>query len=222
MMSDHDHYGEYAEERHRHYDLERDDETAQRDIRRLQEDVRELHTLLDDALGRIRELGSADTRLAAALRKAAAGHEETRRTGLADETHLAIAEELAGAFTVFADCMDEPGPGPAAMKRFMREHPLTPVREPDGEPDDASCPETSNSRHCGHWYEGGRCCACGLTGPEPDDPDQPTNRDIEPEPEGWHDDPGPADYDPGPEADDEGGMPAYRHILPEDYGRGQS
>ena len=55
-MSDHDHYGEYAEERHRHYDLERDDETAQRDIRRLQEDVRELRSQLDDALGRIRQL----------------------------------------------------------------------------------------------------------------------------------------------------------------------
>ena len=55
-MSDHDHYGEYAEERHRHYDLEREDETAQRDIRRLQEDVRELRSLLDDALDSIRVL----------------------------------------------------------------------------------------------------------------------------------------------------------------------
>lgn len=140
-MNDHDHYGEYAEERHRHYDLERDGEAAQRDIRRLQEDVRELRSLLDNALDQIRELGSADMRLAAALRKAAAGHEETRSTGLADETHLTIAAGLAGAFTVFADCMDEPEHGPAAMQRFMREHPLTPVREPDGEPDDGPDPE---------------------------------------------------------------------------------
>jgi hypothetical protein len=28
--------------------------------------------------------------------------------------------------------------------------------------------------------------------------------------------------DPGPEVDDEGGMSEYRHILPEDYQRGQS
>ena len=54
------------------------------------------------------------------------------------------------------------------------------------------------------------------------DPDEPTNREIEPEP-GWTT--GPRireDYDPGPEADDEGGMPEYRYILAEDYQRGQS
>ena len=49
-MADHDHYGDYAGERHRHYDRERDDETAQRDIRRLQEDVRELRALIEDAV----------------------------------------------------------------------------------------------------------------------------------------------------------------------------
>ena len=31
-----------------------------------------------------------------------------------------------------------------------------------------------------------------------------------------------SDDDPGPEADDEGGMSEYRYVLPEDYGRGQS
>ena len=61
-MSDNDHWhyaGDIhggAEEHHRHYDLERDDETAQRDIRGLQEDVRELRSLLDNALDRIGEL----------------------------------------------------------------------------------------------------------------------------------------------------------------------
>jgi len=36
--------------------------------------------------------------------------------------------------------------------------------------------------------------------------------------------PGPdgEECDPGPEADDEGGMSEYRYILPEDYQRGQS
>ena len=35
------------------------------------------------------------------------------------------------------------------------------------------------------------------------------------------DEPEPEPYDPGPECDDEGGMSEYRHILPEDYERGQ-
>ena len=55
-MTDHDHYGEYAEERHRHYDLERDDETVQRDIRDLHEDVRDLRATLGLAEERIRNL----------------------------------------------------------------------------------------------------------------------------------------------------------------------
>ena len=61
-MSDNDHWhyaGDIhggAEQHHRHYDLERDDETAQQDIRRLQEDVRELRSLLDNALDRIGDL----------------------------------------------------------------------------------------------------------------------------------------------------------------------
>ena len=61
-MSDNDHW-HYAsdihggaEQHHRHYDLENGDEAAQRDIRRLQEDVRELRSLLDNALDRIGEL----------------------------------------------------------------------------------------------------------------------------------------------------------------------
>ena len=45
------------------------------------------------------------------------------------------------------------------------------------------------------------------------DPDEPTNRDIEPETEGWHDDPGPDDYDPGPDVDDVGGMSEHRYLV---------
>jgi len=26
------------------------------------------------------------------------------------------------------------------------------------------CPETSDSQHCGHWQDGGKCCACGQLG----------------------------------------------------------
>jgi chromosome segregation ATPase len=34
------------------------------------------------------------------------------------------------------------------------------------------------------------------------------------------DEPKPAEYDPGPEIDDEGGMSEYRYLWPEDYERG--
>ena len=42
------------------------------------------------------------------------------------------------------------------------------------------------------------------------------------DPEEGDDQPEPEEYDPGPEADDEGGMSEYRYTLPEDYQRGQS
>ena len=130
-MADHDHYGEYAEERHRHYDLERDDETAQRDIRRLREDVRELRAELDSVLGRIRDL-----------------------------------DRLRPTCTV--------------------------------------------------------CRGATATQQTASDPDEPTNREIEPKPDGWHDGPDPEHDDLGAEADDQGGVSEYRYVLPEDYGRGQS
>ena len=139
-MSDHDHYGEYAEDRHRHYDLEREDETAQRDIRGLREDVREMRSQLDDALERIRNL------------------ERLRPT--CTVCHDATATQQTASGPACADCVG--------------------------------------------------------------DPDEPTNREIEPEPDGWYDGPDPEDHDPGPEAGDEGGMSEYRYVLPEDYGRGQS
>ena len=37
------------------------------------------------------------------------------------------------------------------------------------------CPETSDGQHCGDWHEGGKCGACGQTGPDPDD-----DEDLEP------------------------------------------
>ena len=40
--------------------------------------------------------------------------------------------------------------------------------------------------------------------------------------QGQDPDPGPEEYDPGPEIDDEGGMSEYRYVLSEDYERGQS
>jgi hypothetical protein len=73
--NDHDHRGEYAEtghthnfwdlndaaeRHHRHYDLENDDEKAQRRITGLQDEINGLRRQLDDALDRIRAL-EADT-----------------------------------------------------------------------------------------------------------------------------------------------------------------
>ena len=61
-MSDNDHWHYVsdihggAEEHHRHHDLENAGEAAQRDIRGLREDVRQLRARLDNALDRIGDL----------------------------------------------------------------------------------------------------------------------------------------------------------------------
>ncbi len=52
----HDHDGDYAEKYHRHYDLETDDKTAQQGITCLRDEVAELRRQLDDALNRIGDL----------------------------------------------------------------------------------------------------------------------------------------------------------------------
>jgi hypothetical protein len=64
--NDHDHRGEYAErghthydyaeEHHRHCDLERDGESARHGLNELRAAVRELRDQLDEALGRIADL----------------------------------------------------------------------------------------------------------------------------------------------------------------------
>ena len=99
------------------------------------------------------------------------------------------------------------GPDPDRPETWaFGEAPVQPLR-----PDEVGgyvCPETSDGQHCGDWHEGGKCGACGQTGPDPD--------------EDQADEPEPAPYDPGPEIDDEGGMSEYRYLLPEDYERGQS
>ena len=55
-MSDHDHYGEYAELQHRHRDLERDHQALRREIQSLREAFRELRGDLEDAFTRISAL----------------------------------------------------------------------------------------------------------------------------------------------------------------------
>jgi len=126
--NDHDHRGEYAEERHdhdldyaekhhRHYDLETGDKTAQQAITCLRGEVDGLRSQLGDALGRVAALEEANVRFVAALRAAAIDHDVVRTTGMADETQLAISGDLVEAFEAFADAIagtlgDEPEPEP--------------------------------------------------------------------------------------------------------------
>ena len=40
------------------------------------------------------------------------------------------------------------------------------------------CPETSDGQHCSDWHEGGKCGACGQTGPDPDEDLEPYCFDL--------------------------------------------
>ena len=51
---------------------------------------------------------------------------------------------------------------------------------PDGGEDQHGCPETSDGQHCGDWHEGGKCGACGQTGPDPDEDQGDEDEDLEP------------------------------------------
>ena len=172
----HDHDLDYAEKHHRHYDLETDDKTAQQGITCLRAEVDELRRQLDDALERIRQL------------EAEAEADVQRENWELREAAEADAWGGRGLSTSYEEWLAE--------GRNERETGHGDVR----------CVETSDGEHCGDWHEGGRCGACGLYGPDPDE-DQAD---------------GPELYDPGPAVDDEGGMSEYRYLLPEDYERGQS
>jgi hypothetical protein len=100
----HDHY-DYAERHHRHYDLENDDEKAQRRITGLQDEVDGLREQLGYTLGRVAALEGANVRLVAALRASVIDHDTVRITGMADETYLAISGELVEALETFADAI---------------------------------------------------------------------------------------------------------------------
>ena len=119
--NDHDHRGQYAEDRHdhdgdyaplhhRHYDLEREDDRLQGLLREIDGQLGQLRCDLEGALGRIRVLENTNTLLVESLRNLAAGHEEVRLAGMADDYRLAIAEDLAEAFTALAETLAEPEP----------------------------------------------------------------------------------------------------------------
>lgn len=164
-------------------------------VHALHEDVGNMRGQLSDALDLIAALRAANARLAVALREVAAWNEETRRTGLADETHLAISGELTEAFTTLADQLaadesepdqpepDEYDPGPEIDDQGGMSEYRHASADPDFVPGFGPVPGSGFDRDpspspWGH--------------PEPlraDDPDEPTNRDIEPEPADWHDGP---------------------------------
>ena len=212
----HDHGLDYAERHHRHYD----DESAVRGLREdlgraearigdLEDETGQLRRQLDAVIAQVRILDRlrptcALCHDATADRQTVRGPACTDCAGDPPDDGPDPDHPEAWAFAeAQEDQAGEPEHGPSAMRRFMREHPLS----PDGYVQrSAGCAETSDGMHCGHWYDGGRCCACGLYGPQ-DEPEE------EPPVEG---------YDPGPGIDDEGGMSEYRYLLPEDYERGQS
>jgi hypothetical protein len=200
--NDHDHRGEYAEDRHDH-DLDyaekhhrhHDDESAVRGLREdlghAEERIRELEGDLAGALAFIRVL------------------DRLRPTCVICHDETADRQTVNGpACTDCVGDLPDTGPDPDRPETWaFGEAPVQPLR-----PDEAGgyvCPETSDGQHCGDWHEGGKCGACGQTGPDPD--------------EDQADEPEPAPYDPGPEADDEGGMSENRYyVMPEDCERGQS
>jgi hypothetical protein len=213
--NDHDHRGEYADERHdhgldyaekhhRHYDLERQDERLRDLLREIDGQLGQLRREFEGALGRIRQLEDDRAGMLAELRVL----DGLRPTCVI--CHDATADRQTVQGPACTDCVGDPpdgGPDPDRPETWaFGEAPVQPLR-----PDEAGvcvCPETSDGQHCGDWHEGGKCGACGQAGPDPDE-------DQAGEPE-------PAPYDPGPGIDDEGGMSEYRYVLPEDYQRGQS
>ena len=244
----HDHDGDYAEKYHRHYDLEKADEHLQGLIREIGGTLSELRSELQAALDRIRVLEGDRAGVLAQLRVL----DRLRPTCVL--CHDATADRQTVNGPACTDCVgdlpdDGPGPGfpetwafdgaqeaqagepehgPAADTFTCCTTPMPwPARDQDRTCPDcgtiwereqvdigagariksAGCAETSDGEHCGDWHDGGRCGACGLLGPGPDE-----DQAEEPEP-----------YDPGPEIDDEGGMSEHRYyVMPEDNERGQS
>jgi hypothetical protein len=179
--ANHDHYREYAEYGHGHHDLDSL-------IAGLREDLRH-------AEGRIRELEDDRAGVLAQLRVL----DRLRPTCVLCHEEAADRQTVRGpACTDCAGDLPDDSPDPDRPETWaFGEAPVQPLR-----PDEAGgyvCPETSDGQHCRDWHEGGKCGACGQTGPDPD--------------EDQADEPEPAAYDPGPEVDDEGGMSEHRYAI---------
>jgi hypothetical protein len=198
----HDHY-DYAREHHRHYDLENAGEKAQRRITALQDEVDGLRGQLAGALERITVL-EKHTPQARQFQLEA----DQAVADLAGSGYDRHGRDCQCPFCFYDPEEDGAGTAPGALTMQAEITADDAVRQVVAEPPDI-CPETSDGYHCTHYQEGvSHCCACGSD-PEgaPGEPDE---------------EPPAAEYDPGPEIDDEGGMSEYRYMLPGDYERGQS
>ena len=160
--NDHDHRGEYAEDRHdhdldyaekhhRHYDLEREDDRLQALIRGMGDTLSGLRDELQAAFGRIRELEGERLGVLAQLRVL----DRLRPTCVICHDATADRQTLRGP--ACTDCVGDlpsDGPDPDRPETWaFGEAPVQPLR-----PDEAGgyvCPETSDGQHCGDWHEGG-------------------------------------------------------------------
>ena len=147
----HDHDGDYAEKHHRHYDLETDDTTAQQATTCLRVEVDELRRQLAGVIAQLRVLDRL--RPSCVICCDAAADRQTVR---------------GPACTDCVGDLPDDSPDPDRPETWaFGEAPVQPLR-----PDEAGgyvCPETSDGQHCGDWHEGGKCGACGQTGPDPDE-----------------------------------------------------
>jgi hypothetical protein len=106
----HDHDTDYAEKYHRHHDLEREDESLKALLDQWQADLRELRSELEEALGRIRDL------------------ERLRPTCVICMDATATQQTVRGP--ACSDCVGEP-PEPETDH-----HPYAQGQDPDPEPEE--------------------------------------------------------------------------------------
>jgi hypothetical protein len=186
----HDHDGDYAEKHHRHYD----DESAVRGLREDLGHAEERIGELEDAARQWRQ--EAEERIRALdgdLRGALAFIRVLDRLRPTCVICLdATADRQTAGGPACTDCVGDlpgDGTGPDPDRPETWAFPDAEEGRP-GEPEDI-CPETSDGYHCTHWQEGlSHCCACGSEPESPehdDDPDEPANRELEPDPPGWYD-----------------------------------
>jgi hypothetical protein len=222
----HDHYLDYAEKYHRHHDDESAVRGLREDLSHAEQRIRELEDDLRDALERIRAL-------------------EDRQPDYASPVTWPIADELAGMSMHDQEmwqrrCAEAEADQEAAPKVAGTE--ARPGDQADARPGAAEDARRLASLIADAAAQG--CTYCGtadapcVAGPPagyhlarflgvlPGRAEArlvsaaSTTRDVD----GivWAASPKTAGYDPGPAADDEGGMSEYRYVLPEDYERGQS
>ncbi len=244
--NDHDHRGEYAEDRHDHdldyaekYHRHHDDESAVRGLREdlghAEERIRALEDDLRGALAFIRVLDRLRPtcvicRDATADRQTVRGPTCTDCVGdLPDDGPDPDRPETWAFGEAREDQAGEPEHGPAAGTFTCCTTPMPwPTQDQDRtcpdcgtiwerEPVDIEAGARIKSAGCAETSDGQHC------GDWHDGGQCSACGLLGPGPdEDQAEEPEPEPYDPGPEIDDEGGASEYRYVLPEGYERGQS